>query len=106
MKEIDNDDDLYLSIMNEQITVQDYNFKEVRKGFEDFLRGIIDQSYISVRRRSINPAHARELEKHELIIATHVKKQTKVKKILAKLYQPFKKIKLMEDLKHAYFTKK
>lgn len=103
VKEIDDNDDLYLSIINEPLAAKSYNFEEVKKGFEDFLRHIIDQPLNSARRRTINPAKARELEKHELIIAKYTKRQNKIRKILAKLYRPFKKVKILEKFKQQCF---
>lgn len=105
IKEIDSNDDLYLSIINEPVTMPNYNFKEVRQGFEEFLRNIIDQPLNSARRATINSGKAMEIAKYESIIAKYVKRQAVIRKIFAKLYQPFKKIKILENLKQRYFQR-
>lgn len=104
--EIDKNDDLYLSIINQPVAVPDYNFKEVRRGLEEFLKHIIDQPLNLARRRTINHARAKELEKGEVIAAKHIKRKNKIMKIMAKLYRPFKKIKFLENLKYRYFRNK
>jgi len=106
VKEIDKNDDLYLSVINEPVTVPSYNFAEARKGFEEFLKHIIDQPLSSARRRNINPAKAREFERCEMAAAKYVKRQAMIQKVLAKIYQPFKKIKFFENLKYRYFRNK
>lgn len=106
VKEIDNNDDLYLSIINQPVTVPNNNFKEVRQGFEEFVKHIIDQPLSSARRRKINSAKAAEFEKCELVVAKYIVRQAIIKKILSKIYQPFKKIKFLENLKYRYFRNK
>ncbi|MDD2757938.1 MAG: glycosyltransferase family 10 [Patescibacteria group bacterium] len=105
VKEVDNNDDLYLSIINEPVTVPGYNFAAVRMGFEEFLKHIIDQPFNSAGRRNINPAKAVELEKYEKIVAKYIKRRNAIKKFLARLYRPFKMIKFLEDFKIRYFVK-
>ena len=106
IKEIDNNDDLYLSIINEPITVPEYNFEEIRKNFEIFLRNIFDQPLTSAKRANISQARAKILKKNELITANHVHRRNKIIKFFSTLYKPFKRIKMFEKLKEEYFRKK
>lgn len=106
VKEIDNNDDLYLSIINQPATTDTYSFKEARQGLENFLRHIIDQPLSSAKRIKINTAKAREFEKKEMMAARYIERQNKIKKMLAQIYRSFKKIKFLENLKHKYFRKK
>ncbi|MES3005352.1 MAG: glycosyltransferase family 10 [Patescibacteria group bacterium] len=105
VKEIDTDDNLYLQIINKPITTS-HDFEKVREGFELFLKNIIDQPLCDARRRKINPMRALEVERNEAIIAKHANKQSAVKKTLASIYRPFKKIKAFERLKQRYFARK
>lgn len=103
VKEIDNDDDLYLSIINEPVTTPSYNFMEVKHGFDNFLRNIFDQPIEKASRRTINLSRAAEIKKNELIVANYVKIRSVIKKILSMLYRPFKNITFLKKLKYAYF---
>ena len=103
VKEIDNNDDLYLSIINEPILAENYDFNIVRNGFEDFLKNIFDQPLESAKRRTINSIKAKELEKGEIVATRYFKRKLVFRKLFAKLYQPFKKIKFLESLKEKFF---
>lgn len=106
VKEIDNNDDLYIKIMNEPLFAKGYSFKIALGGLEKFLKNIFDQPLEYAPRRTINGARAMALEKNEMIIMKHARKQALIKKILAKLYQPFKKLGFLENFKQKYFKKK
>ena len=106
IKEIDNNDDLYLSTVNQPATIPEYNFKETRENFETFLRHIMDQPLDSAKRIKINPAKLAGLIKNERKISELTKSVARRKKWLALIYQPFKKIKFLEDVKHRYFHNK
>lgn len=105
IKEIDTNDDLYLSIINEPITIPEYNFKHVRENFEIFLKNIFDQPIEAASRVNINRARFAELHKNELLIAKYAKKRARLKKFFATLYQPFKKLGFLEVTKEKYFHK-
>lgn len=105
IKEIDNNDELYIKMMNEPIKTN-YDFKSILNGFENFLRHIIDQPLEEARRNRINPARAAELEENEKVAARHISKKAATRKVLAKLYQPFKKIKALEKMKQKMFARK
>ena len=106
VKELDNNDELYLQMINESFTIPEYNFEEIKRGFDTFLRNIIDQPVEHARRRTINRAIAATLEKNELFIINQAKKQGSLKYLLSIIYKPFKKIKYLETLKHKYFRNK
>ena len=106
VKEIDANDDLYLEIINEPVTVKGYNFKKVREEFELFLKNIVDQPLSKARRIRINPARAADIRRNELIAARYGEAQNAIKKMLAALYQPFKKLGFLEGLKQKYFRRK
>lgn len=106
VKEIDNDDDLYLKIINEPITVNSNSFQKTQQSFDAFLINIIEQKLDLAKRRTINPIKALEIEKYENIISKHIKRQAVLRKIITKLYQPFKNIKVLEIFKQKYFRRK
>lgn len=106
IKEIDSDDTLYIKIMNEPLFAEGYSFEIALAGIEKFLRTIFDQPLENAPRRTINQARAWEMEDNERMISRYIKRQSFKKSILATLYQPFKKIKFFENLKHNYFKKK
>lgn len=105
VKEIDNNDDLYLSIINEPVTIPEYNFKEVRDNLHAFLRHIIDQPLSEAKRVKINYARKIALEKNERLISKYNIFNGKMKAFFAKLYQPIKKLGFLESLKRKYFQK-
>ncbi len=106
VKEIDNNDDLYLKIINEPIFASGYNFDIALKDLEKFLRNIFDQPLDEAKRRTINAARAAEMEKNEQLIAKYAKIKTRIKVFFGKLYKPFKKIGRLEEFKRKYFRKK
>lgn len=106
IKEIDTNDELYLSMINEPFFNGEYTFKKAYDGFEIFLKNIFDQPLENAKRRTINQARAKDIELNEIILAKYTKKRTQRKKILAALYQPFKKIKALENFKNSHFKKK
>lgn len=106
VKELDTDDNLYLQTLNEPIISESYNVNEVRKGFDTFIRHIIDQPLEKAKRNTINPVRALLYKNHERIIEKYTKRQSFFLTIFATLYKPFKKIKLLETLKYAYFSRK
>lgn len=105
IKEIDANDDLYLSIVNEPITTESYDFGKVKMGFESFLVKIIDQPIESARRRTKNSVRISAMEKNELAISRSVAFRAKVKKIFAIIYKPLKRINYFEKIKQQYFRK-
>ena len=104
VKEIDNDDELYLSIINES-PIAGYDFDKARSGVESFLRNIIDQPLSYAGRRHINPVRAKQLEKSEKLVTQQLAKETRRKRFLASLYRPFKGIAFLEKFKEKYFIR-
>jgi hypothetical protein len=51
IKEIDNDDDLYVSMMRQPVLAEGFTFEKMEKGLEDFLCHIFDQDYEKAKRR-------------------------------------------------------
>ncbi|MEI6490419.1 MAG: glycosyltransferase family 10 [bacterium] len=105
VKEIDNNNELYLQIINKPVTVG-YDFALVRKDFEDFLRKIFDQPLEQARRICINPVRALELKNNEILIAKSISKRSIIRKFFAIIYKPFKKIQTFEKMKQRYFSSK
>lgn len=105
VKEIDMNNELYLSIINEQIAAPNYDFTKVKLGFDVFLRNIIDQPLSSARRRTLNSARLYELENNEKFISLIVLLKFRIKKFFAVLYKPLKKIGLFEKFKHFILRK-
>jgi hypothetical protein len=105
VKEIDANDELYLRIINQPILAAGYDFRKIKQDFEIFLQHIIDQPLPLAKRRTINPVRARELEKMEAFAATYITLSNKIKKILSKMYKPFKSLQFLEELKFKFFQK-
>jgi hypothetical protein len=106
IKEIDNDDELFIKIMNEPLFAEGYSFDIALNGIEKFVRNIIDQPIEQAPRRTINQARAWEMEDNEKMVSLYIKRKSLKREILATLYQPFKKIKFFESLKFSYFKKR
>ncbi len=106
IKEIDHNDELFIQIMNEPLFAPGYSFDIALVSLEKFLCTIFDQPLDKAPRRTINQARAKEMEDNELVLFRRVKRQAFLRKVLAKLYQPFKKIKFFEDLKYAHSRRK
>jgi len=100
--EIDNDGNLYLNIINAPITLID--LKETEGNFIIFLKNIFEQPIDSVKRVSINTAISNNLEKNEVMISKHLNSKNYLRKIVAYIYKPFKKIKYIENFKHDYLS--
>ncbi len=106
VQEIDQDDELYMSIVNEPIMSESTDFAEVVKQFELFMQAIFDQPLEKAKRRTINPVRALAIKEEEKVIARYVRTKSKIIKHIANLYKPFKKSKTLESIKHAYFSRK
>jgi len=106
IKKIDENDDLFLKVLNEPIQNDNYDFKKILNDFEKFLINIFNQQLNKTPRRTINPAHAKVLEKNEYIAAGYNRKYNKFVKIMATIYKPLKKIKIFEILKQKYLIQK
>lgn len=106
VKEIDTNDELYLSIVNEPIASNVYNFDDVLKNFEAFIKNIIDQPLETAVRCTINPVHALVMKDQGRILARYVFIKNFAIKNIARIYKPFKRIKLFEKFKYRYFSKK
>jgi hypothetical protein len=52
IKEIDNDDGLYISMMRQPVLAEGFTFEKMEKGLEDFLCHIFDQDYEKARREN------------------------------------------------------
>ena len=70
-----------------------------------FLRQIFDQKLSFAKRSTINPVKLLNLEKNERVVAKYAIVTLGIRKIFAFFYKPFKKIKLLENLKIKYFRK-
>lgn len=105
IKEIDADDKLYLSIVNEPATIPEYDFKKIDEGFHSFLRNIFDQPLEKASRRTINLSRRIEMEENESIIGKNIQRKNFLRKLLAYAYAPLKQIAFFEKIKHQYFRK-
>jgi hypothetical protein len=105
VKEIDQNDELYLKIINEPVAASGMEFKVLEAGLEKFLCHIFDQSPEQAKRRTINAARATNLERQEKLIAKYMARNLLIRKALAFFYKPFKKVVFMENLKQRIFAK-
>jgi hypothetical protein len=106
IKEIDNDDALYLEMINQPITPPGHHYKDILYGFETFLTHIIDQPYEEARRIRINQARHSDIISNITVVDTYTKLCVITRSTLAWLYQPLKKVGFIEQLKRKYFLKK
>jgi hypothetical protein len=106
VKEIDNNDELYLKIINEPVAALGYDFNLVRNNFETFLKNIFDQPLAAAKRRKINPVRAAHLEIGERLVGNYFKRKNFVRSLASKLYKPFKKIAYLEQFKQKMLFKK
>lgn len=106
IKEIDQDDELYLSIINQPILNSSFKIEEIEKGLEGFLRRIFDQSPAEAKRIRINKMRQIAMEKNEKIISQSLSKKAFIKKILAAIYKPLKSFQSIERIKQNYLKKK
>lgn len=95
VRQIDQDDDLYLKIVNEPILANGFHYKDTLKKFEVFLKNIFDQPLIKAKRRNINALHASLLEKREKQFSFSKRRTA----ILRQLISPLTKILFIERLK-------
>ncbi len=105
VKEIDQNDELYLKIINEPVK-SEYDFEKTMLEFDNFLKHIIDQPISGAKRIRINPVRESEIKNSELAVDRYLKRKLFIRKSLAKLYYPFKKFNFLENLKQKYFRKK
>lgn len=106
VKQIDQDDDLYLKIINEPVAAQGMDFNKVATGFEDFLKHIFDQPLEKAKRRTINTARQAMLEEGERFLINYLKRKNKIRKFASSLYRPFKKSSFLERLKQKWLAKR
>ena len=106
IKEIDNNDNLFIAIMNEPLFAPGYSFDNASEEFEVFLKNIFDQPLEEAPRRTINLAIASDMEQNEIFIKNYMERKLLTKQRVAFFYKPFKKIKFFENLKYIYFKKK
>ncbi len=101
VKKIDNDDDLYLKIINEPIFVNN-SFRDTEENFEKFLRNIFEQPLDTASRIRINPARELEIIRNEKLISDRLNKLNYKIKMLSILYRPFKNIQIIDRIKQKY----
>lgn len=106
VKQIDNDDELYLSIINKPILAKGFSITNMHLGFEDFLKHIGGQPKSEARRLCINPVRLHEMEEHERKIFKLRIRARDRQRFLSLFYKPIKYIPGMEKLKIWYFKRK
>lgn len=99
VREVDNDDDLYIKIINEPIYTQESFSKTALQNFEKFLKNIFEQSPAEAKRRTINPARAKDMENEERLLSLYRKIKRRLIDIFVFLYKPFRKVKFIEKIK-------
>ncbi|HMO77669.1 MAG TPA: glycosyltransferase family 10 [Candidatus Paceibacterota bacterium] len=100
VKEIDNDDNLYLSIVNEPISIPEYDFSKIKLGLETFLQHIFDIPLSKAPQATINLNRLSEMILREKISAIFIKYRRLLIKIGSNLYRPFKHINFIEKIKY------
>lgn len=105
IREIDQNDQLYISMMNEPVLKPGIDLAKDREEFALFLKQIIDQPIEEARRVRINPARQKMFAENKRIIARTRDRQQKLRSILAFFYQPLKRFKKLEETKVALLRK-
>ncbi len=105
IKEIDQNDELYLQIINEPIAAPGVDFQAIRDGFEKFLQHIFDQPVKDAKRRTINAARAAVMEANEVLAAKRATRKNFFRKLLAFFYKPFRRSIVIERLKQKILSK-
>ncbi len=96
IKEIDQNDDLYLQIINEPILATGFHYADTLKDFDTFLYNIFDQNLEKARKRNINAVHSALLEKREKMFFNFLK----MRALLMKLFSPLTKLGFVKKIKH------
>ncbi len=105
IKEIDQNDELFLQIMNEPLFAEGYSFDIALASLEKFLQNIFDQPLEKAPRRTINQARARVMEENELLLSRHMHRKDLLRKILVFIFKPFKETLILKKLKRLYFKR-
>ena len=95
VKEIDQNDALYLEIVNQPILAEGFHYSDTLDAFDRFLQNIFDQPLSSVKRRSINAAHTAQLEERD---RRFFAARARIDR-LRKLFSPLARISLLKNLK-------
>jgi hypothetical protein len=95
VKEIDQNDDLYLQIVNEPVLAEGFHYADTLSAFDNFLRNIFDQPLETARRRTINAVHADLLEKRE----KHFFRSRALAEKIRKFTAPLRRITILKKLK-------
>jgi len=102
VKEVDNDDDLYLKITNEPVLAPGFHYTDTLDAFGKFLRHIFEQPFDTAHRCNINAVHAALLEQRDKAFFSARQRED----FLRKLTSPFGKITIVQKLKRLIRQKK
>lgn len=97
VKEIDQDDNLYLQIINEPVLAEGFHYADTLSAFDGFLRNIFDQPLESAHRRTINAVHASRLEQREKVFFRTREREALWRTLTA----PLSKISIIQKMKQA-----
>ncbi|MBF05406.1 glycosyltransferase [bacterium] len=106
IREVDENDEEYLRIINQPVLAKEYSFNAIRNDFDKFLQHIFDQPLVSAKRRSINAMHEKALEEKEKGFAKTKKRTNIIRSIIATIYSPFKKIPGLNSMKENVLRRK
>lgn len=89
IKEIDNDDELYLKMMQEKAFITPVSVEDHQKRLEDFLVHIIEQDFEHAKQRDIRHVYHRAEEKMKRDGLKKLKRKNKFYAAILKVYAPF-----------------
>lgn len=95
VREIDQNDDLYLEIVNQPVLAPGFHYSDTLDAFDHFLRNIFDQSLPASKRRSINAVHAALLEERDRRFFAH----RALIEHLRRLVAPLKRISFLKGMR-------
>lgn len=94
VREIDQNDDEYLRIVNQPVLADGYHFADVYAAFDTFLCNIFDQPRNVARRATINTMHKEALEKKERLFLNRARRWNRVRQLLVMLYKPLQRTRM------------
>lgn len=103
---LDNNEEAYADKMRENFLIDPNHFENIRKGFQDFLFHIFDQTKESARRIKINSAIRKQIENTRLKIYKIDKRKSAIIKFASKISKPLKNFSVFKKLKETILSKK
>lgn len=106
VRELDQDDDAYLDIVNRPILAEGYHFNDIRHALDTFLQNIFDQPHKLARRATINTMHATAYQEKERVFAHIQSARAHTRSLAAYILKPLKNSPFIQRLKERRASRK